>query len=198
MTVINFGTIFAVALNAILIENIVLTQLMGCCPFFGVSKKSETALGMGMAVTLIMAISSVVTHGIHHLILVPLNLEYLQTISFVLVIAALVQLAEMILKKFVPLLYKALGLYLPLITTNCAVLGVCLNNVQDEYSFFASFLNAVFTAIGFTLAIWIFSLVRTRIEESCDIPKAFQGLPIALIAAALLSFGFMGFNGMVL
>ncbi len=198
MTVINFGTIFAFALNAILIENIVLTQLMGCCPFFGVSQKSETALGMGMAVTFIMAISSVVTFGIYHWILLPLELMYLQTISFVLVIAALVQLAEMILKKFVPVLYKALGLYLPLITTNCAVLGVCLNNVRGGYDFMTSFLNSVFTAIGFTLAIWIFSLVRTRIEESCDIPKAFQGLPIALIAAAIISFGFMGFNGLVL
>lgn len=198
MNVINFGTIFAFAINAILIENIVLTQFMGCCPFFGVSDKSRTALGMGMAVTFVMAISSVVTHGIQYLILVPLKLEYLQTISFVMVIAVFVQLAEMILRKFIPVLYKALGLYLPLITTNCAVLGICLNNVQDGYNFIVSFLNSVFTAIGFTLAIWIFSLVRTRIEETCEIPKAFRGLPIALIAAALLSFGFMGFNGMVL
>ena len=197
MTVLNFGTIFAFAVNAILIENIVLTQFMGCCPFFGVSKKSDTALGMGMAVTLIMGLSSIVTHGIHYLVLVPLDLEYLQTITFVLVIAALVQLAEMISKKFLPILYKSFGIYLPLITTNCAVLGVCLNNIQDGYSFLTSFLNSVFTAIGFTLAIWVFSLVRTRIEESCDIPEAFKGLPIALIAAALLSFGFMGFNGLV-
>lgn len=196
MVELNFGTILAFAINAILIENIVLNQFMGCCPFFGVSDKKETALGMGMAVTFIMGLSSVVTYGIHYLILVPLKLEYLQTVSFVLVIAALVQLVEMVLKKMVPVLYRALGIYLPLITTNCAVLGVCLNNIQDGYHFWTSFFYSVFTAIGFTLAIWIFSLVRTRIEETSEIPEAFQGLPIALIAAALLSFGFMGFGGL--
>ncbi|MBQ4052677.1 MAG: RnfABCDGE type electron transport complex subunit A [Clostridia bacterium] len=192
----NFGTIFAFAINAILIENIVLTQFMGCCPFFGVSKKSDTALGMGMAVTFIMGLSSIVTYCINQFILVPFHLEYLETIAFILVIAALVQLVEMALRKLVPALYDALGIYLPLITTNCAVLGVCLTNVQEEYNFLFSFLNSIFTALGFTLAIWIFSLVRTRIEETCDIPKAFQGFPIALITAALLSFGFMGFNGL--
>lgn len=198
MTQISFGTLLAFAINAILIENIVLNQFLGCCPFFGVSQKSETALGMGMSVTFIMGLSSSVTYCIHLWILEPLKLEYLQTITFVVVIAALVQLVEMILKKFAPALYKALGLYLPLITTNCAVLGVCLNNIQDGYNFITSFLNSIFTAIGFTLAIWIFSLVRTRIEETCEIPEAFRGLPIALIAAALLSFGFMGFNGITL
>lgn len=192
----NLGTILAFALNAIVIENVVLTQFMGCCPFFGVSKKSDTALGMGMAVTFIMGLSSIVTYGIYQLILVPLGLEYLQTIAFILAIASLVQLVEMVLRKLLPVLYKALGIYLPLITTNCAVLGVCLNNIQDGYHFFTSFLNSIFTALGFTLAIWIFSLVRTRIEESGDVPKAFQGFPIALITAALLSFGFMGFNGL--
>ena len=198
MNVINFGTIFAFAINAILIENIVLTQLMGCCPFFGVSQKRETALGMGMSVTLIMGLSSVVTHGIYYLILAPLGLEYLRTVFFVLVIAALVQLTEMILKKFVPLLYKSLGLYLPLITTNCAVLGVCITNIQDGYNFATSLLNAVFTSLGFVLAIWVLSILRSRIEESCDIPEAFKGLPIALVSAALLSFGFMGFNGLTM
>jgi len=196
MAELNFGTIFAFAINAILIENIVLTQFMGCCPFFGVSKKSDTALGMGMAVTFIMGLSSIVTYCINQFILIPLHLEYLETIAFILVIAALVQLVEMALRKLVPALYDALGIYLPLITTNCAVLGVCLTNVQEEYNFLFSFLNSIFTALGFTLAIWIFSLVRTRIEETCDIPKAFQGFPIALITAALLSFGFMGFNGL--
>ncbi len=196
MTPINFGTIFAFAINAILIENIVLTQFMGCCPFFGVSKKSDTALGMGMAVTFIMGLSSIVTYCIHQFVLVPLGLEYLQTIAFILVIAALVQLVEMALRKLVPALYNALGIYLPLITTNCAVLGVCITNMQEEYNFLFAFLNAIFTAIGFTLAIWIFSLLRTRMEETCDIPKAFQGFPIALITAALLAFGFMGFNGL--
>lgn len=198
MTEFNLGTILAFAINAILIENVVLSQFMGCCPFFGVSKKSDTALGMGMAVTFIMGLSSIVTFGVYHLVLVPLNLEYLETIAFILVIATLVQLVEMALKKMVPALYNALGIYLPLITTNCAVLGVCLTSIQEEYNFVASFLYSVFTALGFTLAIWIFSLVRTRIEETCDIPKAFQGFPIALITAALLSFGFMGFNGLTL
>lgn len=195
---INFGTILAFAINAVLIENVVLSQFMGCCPFFGVSKKSDTALGMGMAVTFIIALASMVTYGIYHLVLVPLKLEYLETIAFILVIASLVQLVEMALKKMIPSLYNALGIYLPLITTNCAVLGVCLNNIQFEYDFLTSLLNGVFTSLGFTLAIWIFSLVRTRMEESSDIPKAFQGFPIALITAALLTFGFLGFNGLSL
>lgn len=194
----NIGTILAFAINAILIENVVLAQFMGCCPFFGVSKKSDTALGMGMAVTFIMGLASIVTYGIYQLILVRFHLEYLETIAFILVIASLVQLVEMALRKMVPALYNALGIYLPLITTNCAVLGVCLNNIQDGYDFLSSFLNAIFTALGFTLAIWIFSLIRTRMEEVSDIPKPFQGFPIALITAALLSFGFLGFNGLSL
>lgn len=192
----NFGTILAFAINAILIENIVLSQFMGCCPFFGVSKKSDTALGMGMAVTFIMGLASIVTYGIYELILVKFHLEYLQTIAFILVIAALVQLVEMALRKMVPALYNALGIYLPLITTNCAVLGICLTNVQEGYNFLFSFLNSIFTALGFTLAIWIFSLIRTRMEEVSDVPKAFRGFPIALITAAVLSFGFLGFNGL--
>ncbi len=196
METLNFGTILAFAVNAILIENVVLSQFMGCCPFFGVSKKSDTALGMGMAVTFIMGLSSIVTYCIYQWVLIPLKLEYLETIAFILVIAALVQLVEMALKKLVPALYNALGIYLPLITTNCAVLGVCLTGVQEGYDFITSFLYSVFTALGFTLAIWIFSLIRTRMEETCDVPKAFQGFPISLIAAALLSFGFMGFNGL--
>ncbi len=195
MSITHFGSILTFAFNAILIENIVLTQFLGCCPFFGVSKKSDTALGMGIAVTFIMGLSSIVTYVIYQFVLVKLHLEYLETVSFILVIAALVQLVEMALKKLVPALYSALGIYLPLITTNCAVLGICLINIQDGYDFISSFLNAIFTAIGFTLAIWIFSLVRMRIEENCEIPKAFQGFPIALITAALLSFGFLGFNG---
>ncbi len=198
MSSFDFGTILAFAINAILIENVVLSQFMGCCPFFGVSKKSDTALGMGMAVTFIMGLSSIVTYCIYEFILIPFHLEYLETIAFILVIATLVQLVEMVLKKMVPALYNALGIYLPLITTNCAVLGICLTNVQEGYDFITSFLNSIFTALGFMLAIWIFSLVRTRMEETCDIPKAFQGFPIALITAALLSFGFLGFNGLTL
>lgn len=198
MEQLNFGTLLAFAINAILIENVVLSQFMGCCPFFGVSKKSDTALGMGMAVTFIMGLAAMVTYGVYQLVLVPLKLEYLETIAFILVIASLVQLVEMALKKLVPALYNALGIYLPLITTNCAVLGVCLNNIQFGYDFLSCLLNSIFTALGFTLAIWIFSLVRTRMEETCSIPKAFQGFPIALITAALLSFGFLGFNGLTL
>ena len=198
MSDFNLGTILAFAINAIFIENVILSQFMGCCPFFGVSKKSDTALGMGMAVTFIIGLSSIVTYGIYHLVLVPFKLEYLETIAFILVIASLVQLVEMALKKMVPALYNALGIYLPLITTNCAVLGVCLNNIQFGYDFLSAFLNAIFTSLGFTLAIWIFSLVRTRMEESCEIPEAFKGFPIALVTAALLTFGFLGFNGLTL
>lgn len=198
MTQISFGTILAFAINAILVENIVLTQFMGCSPFFGVSQKSKTALGMGISVTFIMGLSSIVTYCTHLWILEPLELGYLRTVTFVLVIAVLVQLTEMIFKKWVPSLHKALGADLPLITTNCAVLGTCLNNLQDGYNFMTSFLSSIFTAMGFTLAIWVFSLIRTRIEETCEVPEAFRGLPIALIAAALLSFGFMGFNGFTL
>ncbi len=191
----SFSTILIFAINAILVENLCLVKFLGICPFLGVSKKTDTALGMGFAVTFIMTISSLVTWLVYRFVLLPLNLGYLRTIAFILIIAALVQFVEMALKKLIPTLYSALGIYLPLITTNCAVLGIALTNITEEYSLLFSVLNGLFCALGFTLAIWMFSCVRERIEY-CDVPKAFQGFPIALITAALLSFGFMGFSGM--
>ena len=191
----SLSSLMILSINCVFVENLVLVQFLGICPFLGVSKKRDTALGMGMAVTFIMAVSSLVTWLLYQYVLVPLKLEYLQTIAFILVIAALVQSVEMMLKKVVPSLYKALGIYLPLITTNCAVLGVALSNIQDGYNLLESLVSSVTSALGFTLAIWIFACVRERIEYS-DVPKPFQGFPIALITAALLSFAFMGFNGL--
>lgn len=191
----SLSSLMILAINCIFIENLVLVQFLGICPFLGVSKKRETALGMGMAVTFIMGVSSLVTWLTYHYILVPLKLEYLQTIAFILVIAALVQSVEMMLKKMLPALYKALGIYLPLITTNCAVLGVALSNIQDGYNLLESLVCSVTSALGFTLAIWMFACVRERIEY-CEVEKPFEGFPIALITAALLSFAFMGFNGL--
>lgn len=191
---VSLSTILIFAINAILVENLCLVRFLGICPFLGVSKKTDTALGMGIAVTFIMTLSSFITWLVYHFVLVPAKLEYLDTLAFILVIAALVQFVEMALKKMIPALYSALGIYLPLITTNCAVLGIALTNITEDYSLLFSVLNGLFCAIGFTLAIWIFACVRERIEY-CDIPKPFQGFPIALITAALLSFAFMGFSG---
>ena len=191
----SLSTIFVFAINAILIENLCLVKFLGICPFLGVSKKTDTAIGMGLAVTFIMTVSSFVTWLVYHFVLVPAGIEYLNTIAFILIIAALVQFVEMALKKLVPSLYSALGIYLPLITTNCAVLGIALTNITEEYTLLFSVLNGLFCALGFTLAIWIFACVRERVEH-CDIPKAFEGFPIALVTAALLSFAFMGFSGM--
>jgi electron transport complex protein RnfA len=192
---ISLASVFILAINAILIENLCLVKFLGICPFLGVSKKTDTAIGMGLAVTFIMTLSSFITWLVYHLILVPAKLEYLRTIAFILVIAALVQFVETALKKMIPSLYSALGIYLPLITTNCAVLGIAITNITENYGLVFSILNGMFCALGFTLAIWIFACVRERIEH-CDIPKPFQGFPIALITAALLSFAFMGFSGM--
>lgn len=192
---VSLGSIFVFAINAILIENLCLVKFLGICPFLGVSKKTDTALGMGIAVTFIMTLSSFITWLIYHFVLVPAGIEYLDTIAFILIIASLVQFVEMALKKLVPTLYSALGIYLPLITTNCAVLGIAITNITENYTLLFSVLNGFFCALGFTLAIWIFACVRERIEY-CDIPKPFQGFPIALITAALLSFAFMGFSGM--
>ena len=191
---ISLASIFVLAINAILIENLCLVKFLGICPFLGVSKKTDTAIGMGLAVTFIMTLSSFITWLVYHLILVPANLEYLRTIAFILVIVALVQFVETALKKMLPSLYSALGIYLPLITTNCAVLGIAITNITENYGLLFSILNGMFCALGFTLAIWIFACVRERIEH-CDIPKPFKGFPIALITAALLSFAFMGFSG---
>ena len=186
--------IIGILISAILSENFILVKFYGICPFMGVSKKIDTALGMGMAVTFVMALASAVCYGVN-LILVVLNLEYMQTVSFILVIAALVQVVEMFLKKFVPALYKALGVFLPLITTNCAVLGVVLVNVQEGYNFLLSVVNGAAGGLGFTLAIVLFASVRERVNKA-DCPECFKGFPIALIAAGLLALAFMGFSGM--
>ena len=189
-----FLSLFTIALNAILAENFILVKFLGICPFMGVSKRSSTALGMGIAVIFVMGIASAATWAVNAFVLVPLNLAYMQTLVFILVIAALVQLVEMFLQKSLPSLYQALGIYLPLITTNCAVLGVALLNIQSGYSFIESLVYGVTGGIGFTVAILLFSSVRERLE-GCDCPKAFRGFPIALIAAGLLALSFMGFSG---
>ena len=189
-----FLSLFTIALNAILAENFILVKFMGICPFMGVSKRSDTALGMGLAATFVMGLASAATWAVNEFLLVPLNLAYMQTLVFILVIAALVQLVEMFLQKSVPSLYQALGIYLPLITTNCAVLGVALLNIQKSYNFIESLFYGVTGGIGFTVAILLFSSVRERLED-CDCPKAFKGFPIVLIAAGLLALSFMGFSG---
>ena len=189
-----FLSLFTIALNAILAENFILVKFMGICPFMGVSKRAVTALGMGLAVTFVMGLASAATWAVNAFLLVPLKLEYMQTLVFILVIAALVQLVEMFLQKSVPALYQALGIYLPLITTNCAVLGVALLNIQKSYNFIESLFYGVTGGIGFTVAILLFASVRERLED-CDCPKAFKGFPIALIAAGLLALSFMGFSG---
>lgn len=186
----------SILLTAILTENFVLCKFLGICPFLGVSKKLNTAVGMSAAVIFVMALATAVTYPINKYLLVANGLDYLQTIVFILVIAALVQLVELILKKFMPPLYNALGIYLPLITTNCAVLGVVLLNITKEYNFAQSMLNSVGAGVGFMLAMVIFSGVRSRLE-SADIPKFLQGLPIVLIAASIVSLSFMGFTGLV-
>lgn len=186
----------SILLTAILTENFVLCKFLGICPFLGVSKKLNTAVGMSGAVIFVMALATAVTYPINKFLLVANGLGYLQTIVFILVIAALVQLVELILKKFMPPLYEALGIYLPLITTNCAVLGVVLLNITKEYNFAQSMINSVGAGIGFMLAMVIFSGVRSRLEGA-DIPKFLQGLPIVLIAASIVSLSFMGFTGLV-
>ena len=180
---------------AILVENFVLVKFYGICPFLGVSKKTDTALGMGMAVTFVMALAAALTNLVYNYILVPLNVEYLQTLSFILLIAALVQFVEMFVAKTLPALYNALGIYLPLITTNCAVLGVTLVNIEKGLGFAESVWYAFSAAIGFTLAIVLFAGVRERLETN-DIPKALQGFPIALVTAGLIAMAFLGFQGL--
>lgn len=191
----NWQSVLGILLSAILTENFILVKFYGICPFMGVSKKTDTALGMGMAVTFVMALASAACWAADQLILVPLDLAYMQTIAFILVIASIVQVVEMFLKKKVPALYQALGVYLPLITTNCAVLGVALVNVQEGYNFFLSVLNGAAGGLGFTLSIVLFASIRERMEEN-DVPESFRGFPIALIAAGLLALAFMGFSGM--
>lgn len=179
-----------------IVNNVVLSQFLGLCPFLGVSKKIETAAGMGGAIIFVITISSFVTGLIYKFILEPTGFSYLQTIVFILVIAALVQFVEMFLKKMIPSLYEALGVYLPLITTNCAVLGVALNNVQASYSILESVVNGFATAVGFTIAIVILAGIREKIEYN-DIPEAFQGMPIVLVTAGLMAIAFCGFSGLL-
>ncbi len=187
--------LLSILLTAILTQNFVLSQFLGICPFLGVSKKLNTAVGMSAAVIFVMALSTAVTYPINQL-LVRRDLAYLQTIVFILVIAALVQFVEIVLKKYMPALYSALGIYLPLITTNCAVLGVGLLNLDKGYGFAESMFNSVGAGLGFMLAMVMFAGVRERME-SCDIPKFMQGLPITLVAASLVSVSFLGFTGIV-
>ncbi|HCD90422.1 MAG TPA: electron transport complex protein RnfA [Ruminococcaceae bacterium] len=186
----------SILLTGILTENFILAKFLGICPFLGVSKKLNTAVGMSAAVIFVMLLSTAVTYPINVKLLVPNDLEYLQTIVFILVIAALVQLVEIILKKYMPALYNALGIYLPLITTNCAVLGVVLINVENNYNFGQSMMRSLGGGLGFMLAMVMFAGVRERLE-SCDVPKFLQGLPITLIAASLTSVSFLGFSGVV-
>ena len=186
----------AILLTGILTENFVLSKFLGICPFLGVSKKLNTAVGMSAAVIFVMVLSTAVTYPINQFLLVKNGLEYLQTLVFILVISALVQLVEIALKKFLPALYNSLGIYLPLITTNCAVLGVVLLNIDKSYSFWQSIVNSLGAGLGFMLAMVLFAGVRERLE-SCEVPKFLQGLPITLIAASLVSVSFLGFTGIV-
>lgn len=189
-------TLFAIIIGAIFVNNVVLSQFLGICPFLGVSSKVETSLGMGMAVTFVMGLSSVVTWCLHHYILIPFGIEYMQTISFILVIAALVQMVEIVLKKVSPSLYQALGIFLPLITTNCAVLGVAIIAIQKDFDLLTGVVYSVSIALGFALALMLFAGIRERLEVE-DVPRAFRGVPIALITAGLLAMAFMGFANVV-
>ena len=187
--------ILSLSLGAIRVENFIFSKFLGICPFMGVSKKMDTAAGMGMAVIFVMGVASAVTWLVN-LLLVKLGLEYMQTVAFILVIAALVQFVEMFLQKAMPSLYQALGIYLPLITPNCAVLGVALLNIQNNYSFLGAVIYGITGGIGFTIAIILFASVRERMELDCDCPECFEGFPISLIAAGLICLAFMGFQGL--
>ena len=191
----DFFHILEIAMGAILINNFIFSQFLGICPFMGVSKSTDTASGMGLAVTFVMGLASAVCWPINHFILEPNNLVFMQTIVYILVIASLVQFIEMFLQKAMPALYTALGVYLPLITTNCAVLGVVLQNTQNGYGFVESVVYGVTGGLGFLLAIYLFAAVREKLEFA-DVPKSFEGFPIALITAGLLALSFMGFSGL--
>ena len=187
--------LLAITLGAILANNFIFSQFLGICPFLGVSKKVDTAVGMGLAVTFVMGLASAVCFAVNNFVLIPLGLGYMQTVAFILVIASLVQFIEMFLQKSMPSLYTALGVYLPLITTNCAVLGVVLLNVQNNYNFISSVVYGITGGIGFLVAIVLFASIRERLVFA-DYPKAFEGFPIALVTAALLALAFMGFSGL--
>lgn len=187
--------LLSITLGAILANNFIFSQFLGCCPFLGVSKKVDTAVGMGVAVTFVMGLASAVCYVVNQFILVPLDLAYMQTVAFILVIASLVQFIEMFLQKAMPALYTALGVYLPLITTNCAVLGVVLLNVQNGYNFIESVVYGITGGLGFLLAIVLFASIRERLVFA-DYPKCWDGFPIALITAGLMALAFMGFSGL--
>jgi electron transport complex protein RnfA len=190
------SSIFVILVSSILVNNFVLSRFLGVCPFLGVSKQVDTAIGMGMAVTFVMTLSGVITYLVQHYILELLNIEYLQIVAFILIIASLVQLVEIVLQKISPTLYQALGVFLPLITTNCAVLGLALLNISDNLNFIQTIFRSIGAAVGFALAIVLFAGIREKIELS-DVPKPFKGFPIALITASLMSVAFLGFQGLV-
>ena len=191
----DWKNLLTIALGAILVNNFILVQFLGCCPFLGVSKKMDTAVGMGFAVIFVMGLASALCYPVN-LLLEALDMEFMQTVTFILVIAALVQFVEMFLQKTIPSLYEALGVYLPLITTNCAVLGVVLLNVQEKYNFIESVVYGVTGGVGFLLAIVLFASVRERIALVSETPKCFEGFPIALITAGLMALAFGGFSGL--
>ena len=187
--------ILTILIGSIFVNNFAMSRFLGICPFLGVSKKLDSAFGMGMAVTFVMALASAATYAVYHFLLVPFGLEFMQTVSFILVIASIVQVVEMFLKKAIPALYKALGIFLPLITTNCAVLGVALLNVQKGYDFLQSVLNGACGGIGFTIAIVLFASIRERVDKA-ESPDSFKGFPLTLVAAGLMALAFMGFSGL--
>lgn len=193
----QISRLLAITLAAILANNFIFSQFLGICPFLGVSKKVDTAVGMGFAVTFVMGLASAITWAVNKFILVPLDLEYMQTVAFILVIASLVQFIEMFLQKSMPSLYTALGVYLPLITTNCAVLGVALLNIQEGYNFIESVVYGITGGIGFLVAIVLFASIRERLFFA-EYPKSFEGFPIALVTAGLMALAFMGFSGLVI
>lgn len=189
-------SLLVILMSAVLVDNYVLSKFLGICPFLGVSKKTDQAVGMGLSVIFVMLLATLATWPIQTFLLDPNGLGYLQTIVFILVIAALVQLLEMLLKKFIPALYRSLGVYLPLITTNCAVLGVAINNISDGYGFVESLVSSLGCGLGFLLAMWLFAGVRSRVELAVP-PKSFKGIPITLISASIVSMAFYGFAGIV-
>jgi len=191
------GKIFAMAVAAIFVQNFVLMRFLGLCPYIGVSKKVDSAVGMGMAVIFVMTMASVFTWLIQTYLLVPLKLEFLQTIAFILTIASLVQLVEMIIQKTAPALYKALGVFLPLITTNCAVLGVAILNINEKYVFIEAILNGLFAGLGFTLVLVLMAGIREKLEKA-ELPRAMKGMPIAMIIAGCMALAFLGFSGLKL
>jgi len=192
---LDWGNLFAIAIAAILINNVVLKRFLGLCPFLGVSKQLDAALGMGMAVIFVMTMASIVTFAIYHHILVPFDIQYLRTIAFILVIATLVQFVEMVIEKTSPGLYRALGIYLPLITTNCAVLGVAVLNIDNSYSFVEMVVHGFSAGLGFTIALLLMAGIRERLDMA-DIPRSLKGVPIAFIVAGLMAIAFQGFSGL--